>query len=149
MPRPDELSSSPGESVLERSLSPSLPNFATDLSLPPLRCSFTSTYHNAPELGTLSKSCEFLEVTDAGKVHRRQKKSRDRQEDNHNANSGQGKHCASWRSTGDMSDKFTTTARMPQTMGFHFDWWLGRVASAAAEVRLVLIAPRLRRVLVE
>ncbi len=141
MPRRHDPSSSPGETVLERSFSPCLPNLSTDMPLPPLRCSFTSTYLDAPELGTPSKSCEFLEAADAGKVHRRRKKSRDRQEDNHNANSGQGRYCASWRSTGDMRDKLTTTARMPQTIGFHIDWWIGRVASAAAEVCLVSIAP--------
>lgn len=30
--------------------------------------------------------------------------------------------------------RLTKKARMPQTVGFHFDWWLGRVASAAQNV---------------
>ncbi|KAK5198986.1 hypothetical protein LTR72_001564 [Exophiala xenobiotica] len=133
MPHPHAPSSSPCETVLERSLSPDL---ATDLFLPPLRCAFTSTYHDAPELGTPAVSCEFLAATDAGKVHRRRKTSRDPEEDNHNANSEQDRYYASWRSTGDRSGKLTTTARMPQTIGFHFDWSIGRFAAAAKEVNI-------------
>jgi len=135
---------SPSETILEASLSPdSLPDFHPPS---PLHCPFTSAsiFDDGSSEVPAADACDFVGGKwRKGRRHKwngsgdtflsMDKRPVARTPQTECGRDGDGKGEGEFAANSAM-DTSTKKARMPQSMGFHFDWWIARLASTAQNV---------------
>lgn len=136
MQRLRQRSISSSETILEGSPTPpsSPPALASQRSLPSIRCPVT-THQDAPSVSSaVLGPCRYVDNWEQVQISQRREGSRNPDAHSHIGGGDRvedGEDCR--RNT-----RSIKTAKMPDTMEFHFDWWIGRMGSVVAHVRFGL-----------
>ncbi|KIV84934.1 hypothetical protein PV11_00679 [Exophiala sideris] len=126
---------SPSETILEGSPSPpsSPPARVTQASAPPIQCPYTASQDDAADSRGVSRPCKYVDSWGQGSSPQRQGSRRHRE--THSRISA-GDEVVEDPKGCSKNKRSTKTARIPDTMAFHFDWRIGRTGSEVTNVDL-------------